>query len=102
MRPQTDWEETAPEIALLLHDHGVRTKRSWDRDKCVYVYRVPGWARAFYTNHLRRCDKSKRGLMRRALRRAARNPEFRAAFCAAATVGLEREFLKAQEQTLDD
>lgn len=102
MRPTADWQETSPEIAALLHDHGVRMKRSWDRERCDYIYRVPTWARTFYLNHLRRCDKNWRGLLRRALRRAARDPEFRAAFEAAATVGLEREFLKAQEHKLDD
>ncbi len=111
MRPTTEWTETSVETAAYLREHGVRVKRRFDREQLTYVYRAPTWAVAFYRRHLRFArdgksgrhrDLARKGVLRRALRRAARDPEFRSAFEAAAAVGLECEFVWSQEQKLDD
>jgi hypothetical protein len=101
VRPSSNWEQVAPDVARYLHEHGVRTKRVLAENKCFYVFLVPSWARTFHRRYLLVPEHAQHGLMRRALRRAARDADFREAFLAAATVRMEREFLAAQEQKLD-
>lgn len=101
MRPTTEWVEAEQEAAGVLQRHGVRLKRV--RRGLERVYLVPEWAGIFYEKYMRRrAFASHYGQLRRALRRAARDPEFREAFNAAALVNMELEFLRSQEQHLDD
>jgi len=94
MRPSTEWNEVSKDTARLFRQHGVRTKRVISRNRREVVHLVPAWSLIIAGNNGHRL---KRGRIRRALRRASRDAEFRAALQAARIANLEDAFLAQQE-----